>query len=192
MSENNNSVKQIVHLLAGRNIVLVGLMGCGKSSIGRKLAERMELPFKDADTEIERAAGKTIPEIFEEDGEEAFRDGERRVISRLLSTSDQVLATGGGAYMNAEVRTTISTTSVSIWLRADLDLLMERVSRRPNRPLLQTKDPRAVMQKLMDERYPTYAQADVVIDSKKAVHDVIVDDLVEKLAEYLTTSGNQH
>ena len=192
MSGNNNSLKHIIDLLKGRNIVLVGLMGCGKSSVGRKLADRMDLPFKDADMEIELAAGKTIPEIFDEDGEDVFRDGERRVIARLLSTSDQVLATGGGAYMNAQVRETILKTSVSIWLRADLDLLMERVSRRPNRPLLQTKDPRAVMQKLMDERYPVYAQADVIVDSKKAAHEVIVDDLLENLAVYLTTSRNQH
>lgn len=161
-------------------------MGCGKSSIGRRLATRLHMPFVDADKEIEQAAGKTIPEIFAEDGEGVFRDGERRVIARILETSGQVLATGGGAYMNADIRKSVDDTSVSIWLRADLDLLMERVGRRPTRPLLQNDNPRAIMEKLMEERYPVYAQADITIDSKKAVHDVIVNDVIEKLADYLT------
>lgn len=187
MSQNIDPIEQIAHQLKDNSIVLVGLMGCGKSSIGRRLAVRLQMPFVDADQAIEDAAGKTIPEIFAEDGEDVFRDGERRVIARLLGEPRQVLATGGGAYMNPEIRKSINDTGVSIWLRADLDLLMDRVSRRPNRPLLQTENPRAVMQNLMDERYPVYAQADIVIDSQKAAHEIIVNDVVEKLADYLTT-----
>ncbi|HHK75034.1 MAG TPA: shikimate kinase [Rhizobiales bacterium] len=188
MAARTSRIKKITTSLNGRSIVLIGLMGCGKSSIGRRLATRLKLPFADADSEIEQAAGKSIAEIFSEDGESAFRDGERRVIARLLDNPSQVLATGGGAFMNAEIRGNIAAHAISIWLRADLDLLMERVSRRSHRPLLQTADPRAVMQSLITERYPVYEQADITVDSRQAAHDIIVRDVVKKLADYLTTT----
>lgn len=190
MAARTSRIQKITSLLEDRSIVLIGLMGCGKSSIGRRLATRLKLPFVDADSEIELAAGKSIQDIFAEDGEDVFRDGERRVIARLLDNSSQVLATGGGAFMNAEIRDNISAHAISIWLRADLDLLMERVSRRSHRPLLQTDDPRAVMQNLITERYPVYEQADITVDSQQAAHDVIVRDVVRKLADYLTTTHN--
>jgi len=192
MAARTSRIKKITSALNGRSIVLIGLMGCGKSSIGRRLATRLELPFVDADGEIEQAAGKSVADIFSEDGEDVFRDGERRVIARLLSNPAQVLATGGGAFMNAEIRDNIDDKSISIWLRADLDLLMERVSRRTHRPLLQTDDPRAVMQNLIDQRYPVYQHADITVDSQHAAHDVIVRDVVRKLADYLTSTHDQH
>lgn len=191
MPNNTEHIKQIALHLNNDNIVLVGLMGCGKSSIGRRLAARLDMPFVDTDKEIEAAAGKSIVDIFAEDGEDVFRDGERRVIARVLHTPRQVVGTGGGAYINPEIRQNIADTSTSVWLRAELDLLMERVARRPDRPLLQADNPRAIMQKLIDERYPIYQSSDIVINSKKAVHDVIVDDVIEKLADYLTTRRKQ-
>jgi shikimate kinase len=167
--------------LGQRSLVLVGLMGCGKSSVGRRLAAVLELPFVDADDEIERAAGKTIPEIFEAHGEAYFRDGERKVIARLLKSGPQVLATGGGAWMAAETRERAAEDGVSIWLRAELGILMRRVARRDNRPLLKTVDPEARMRALMTERYPIYAEADVTVDSREVPHDVIVDEIVRAL-----------
>jgi len=187
MAPRSSRTHKITSTLGGRSIVLIGLMGCGKSSIGRRLATRLKLPFVDADSEIEQAAGKSIADIFAEDGEDVFRDGERRVIARLLDSPAQVLATGGGAFMNAEIRDNIRDKGISLWLRADLDLLMERVERRSHRPLLQAADPRAIMQNLITERYPVYEQADITVDSQKAAHDVIVRDTVRKLADYLTT-----
>ena len=151
-----------------RSIVLVGLMGAGKSCIGRRLAQQLELPFIDADREIEAAAGCTIPEIFEKHGERAFRDGERRVILRLLDGPPHVLATGGGAYMDPETRAAIRNKAIAIWLRADLDLMVKRVSRRNDRPLLRGVDPREKLASLIDERYPVYAEADIVVDSVDA------------------------
>jgi shikimate kinase len=148
--------------LRTRSIVMVGIMGCGKSAIGRRLASRLALPFVDADDEIEAAARKSIPEIFADHGEAYFRDGERKVIARLLRQGPQVLATGGGAYMNGETRDTIRNHGVSVWLRAELPVLMRRVMRRDNRPLLKSSDPEAVMRALMDQRYPVYAEADIV------------------------------
>jgi shikimate kinase len=173
---------EIRRALAGRSVVLVGLMGCGKSSVGRRLAARLELPFIDADDEIERAAGKSIPDIFAEHGEAYFRDGERRVIQRLLAGGSIVLATGGGAYMNAETREAIGAAAISIWLRAELPVLLRRVAKRNNRPLLQNKDPDAVMRQLIEARYPIYAQADITVDSRDVAHDVIVDEVIEALA----------
>ncbi len=148
-----------------RSIVLVGLMGAGKTKIGRRLAARLSLPFFDSDEEIETAAGETIEEIFANRGEAAFRDGERRVIARLLSGPVHVLATGGGAFMDPATRRIIAARGVSVWLRANLDVLFARVSRRTNRPLLKTPDPRAVLAGLIERRYPIYAEADVTIDS---------------------------
>jgi shikimate kinase len=164
--------------LGRRSIVLVGLMGCGKSSVGRRLALRLKLPFIDADDEIERAAGKTIKEMFSDHGEPYFRDGERRVIARLLNGGPQVLATGGGAYINAETRDNIAANGVSVWLKADLPLLMRRVLKRDNRPLLEAKDPEAVMAGFMEARYPIYKLADVVVQSRDVPHDIIADEVV--------------
>jgi shikimate kinase len=168
--------------LGERSIVMVGLMGCGKTSVGRRLAARLGLNFVDADHEIEMAAGKTIPEIFADHGEPYFRDGERKVIARLLETGPQVLATGGGAFMNAETRRLIATRGISIWLKADLDILVKRVSRRTNRPLLKTDDPAVIMKRLIGERYPVYAEADITVESREVAHEVIVSETIAALA----------
>jgi shikimate kinase len=170
--------------LDGHAIVLVGLMGAGKTTVGRRLAERLGVPFVDADHEIEEAAGKSIPEIFQDHGEPYFRDGERKVIARLLGGGAQVLATGGGAFMNAETRENIRRTGISVWLRADLPLLMKRVRRRSNRPLLTNDDPEGAMRKLMEIRYPVYAEADLTIDSRDVAHTAMVGDVIRALAEW--------
>ncbi len=173
--------QQVRDMLGTRSIVMVGLMGCGKSSIGRRLAITLGLPFIDADDEIERAALKSIPEIFADHGEAYFRDGERKVIKRLLGNGPQVLATGGGAFMNAETRAAIKADGISVWLRADLDVLMRRVAKRDNRPLLKADDPVAVMKSLMDQRYPVYAEADITVDSRDTTHEVIVGEIIAAL-----------
>lgn len=175
----------IVEAVGRRSIVLVGMMGAGKSSVGRKLGLRLALPFVDADTEIEAAAGMTIPEIFQVRGEADFRAGEARVIARLLESGPQVLATGGGAFMNPDTRRLIAQKGISIWLRADFDVLMRRIKRRTDRPLLRTADPEATLQALIEQRYPVYAFADITIDSRDVLHDVIVDELVGALARHL-------
>jgi len=171
--------------LGERSIVMIGLMGAGKTVIGNLLAKRLRLPFVDADHEIEAAAGMSVSDIFAQYGEEHFRDGERKVIARLLESGPQVLATGGGAFMNEQTRQAIAEKGVSLWLKADLDILMERVMRRNNRPLLQTDDPRAVMQKLLEERYPVYELADVVVESRNVRKKVIVDEAVINLCAHL-------
>jgi shikimate kinase len=167
--------------LATRSIVLVGLMGCGKSSVGRRLAARLALPFADADDEIETAHDKTIKEIFTEHGEAYFRAGERRVIARMLRQGPQILATGGGAYMNEATRLAARESGVAVWLKADLPLLMRRVLKRTNRPLLEARDPEAVMRELMVKRYPIYALADVTVESREVSHEVIVDEVIAAL-----------
>jgi shikimate kinase len=167
--------------LGDRSIVMIGLMGAGKTSIGKRLAASLDMPFSDADQEIERAAGKTINDIFAENGEAYFRDGERRVIARLLAEGSKVMATGGGAFMNAETRAGIAEAGISVWLRADLDTLMMRVSRRDNRPLLKAADPRGVMEKLIRERYPVYALADVTVESRDVPHELIVEEIIAAL-----------
>jgi shikimate kinase/3-dehydroquinate synthase len=156
--------------------------GCGKSAVGRRLANRLDLPFVDADEEIEKAAGKTINEIFADHGEPHFRDGERKVIARLLQTGPQVLATGGGALLSPETRQNIKQAGVSIWLKADLALLMRRVSRRDHRPLLQTADPEAKMRELVAQRHPLYAEADLIVESRDVAHDTMVDEILSGLA----------
>ncbi len=171
--------------LGNRSIVLVGLMGAGKTVIGRLLARQLNLPFVDADHEIEAAAGMSIKELFAEHGEAYFRDGERKVIRRILKNGPQILATGGGAIMNDETREAIARRGVTLWLNADLDVLMERVSRRNTRPLLQTADPRAVMKKLLDERYPVYRLSDVHVTSRNVQKQVIVNEAVKALCDYL-------
>lgn len=170
--------------LRNRTIVLVGLMGAGKSCIGRRLAARIDLPFIDADREIEEAAGCTIPEIFARHGEQAFRDGERRVILRLLDGSPCVLATGGGAFMDPRTRAAIQERALSIWLRADLDLLARRVARRSDRPLLQVDDPRRKLEELMKLRHPVYAEAHLTVDSQDGPPDATLERVMSALASY--------
>jgi shikimate kinase len=167
--------------LGARSLVLVGLMGAGKSTVGRRLAQTLQLPFRDADHEIEAAAGMSVPDIFSIHGEEYFRDGEKRVIGRLLQEGPMVLATGGGAFMNAETRQRIAELGISVWLRADLDVLMRRVRKRTNRPLLQNTDPESTMRTLMDIRYPVYAQADLTVESHEAPHDRVVLEIMRAL-----------
>ena len=178
----------ILAALGARLIVLVGMMGAGKSTIGRRLAARLRLPFTDADTEIEKAAGMTIPEIFEVHGERHFRDGEARVIARLLDSGPGVLATGGGSFMREETRRRIGDKAVSIWLKADTDVIMKRVKRRTDRPLLQTEDPVATVNRLLAEREPVYQHADLTIASRDVPHDKIVDEVVAALHALLCGS----
>jgi shikimate kinase len=179
----------IVSALGPRLIVLVGMMGAGKSTIGRRLAARLRLPFVDADSEIEAAAGMTIPEIFELHGEPHFRDGEARVIARLLESGPAVLATGGGSFMREETRRRIGDKAVSIWLKADADIIMRRVKRRADRPLLHTADPAATVSRLMTEREPVYQHADITIGSRDVPHDKIVDECIEALHGRLRGDG---
>lgn len=171
--------------LRARTIALVGLMGVGKSSVGRRLANALDLPFKDADHEIETAAGRSVSDIFAQMGEPSFREGERRVIARLLDEPPHVLATGGGAFMNDETRALIKHKALSVWLKADLDLLARRVSRKDSRPLLSGKDPLAVLTELAEARYPVYAQADVVVETGDTPHHVAVDQILRALDEHL-------
>ncbi len=181
--------QRVRHALGERSVVLVGMMGAGKTQVGKRLAAKLGLPFVDADAEIERAAGLTVPEIFARHGEPHFRDGERRVIARLLGEGAIVLATGGGAYMNADTRAHIARHGVSIWLTADFDVLMRRVRKRTNRPLLQTADPEATVRKLMDERYPVYALADARIHSRDVAHEIVVDEALAALDALLAVDG---
>lgn len=179
-----NRQKELVPHLA-RTVVLVGLMGAGKSSVGRRLAEHLGLRFIDSDDEIVAAAGMQIPEIFERFGEEHFRDGERRVLQRLLDEPPCILATGGGAFMNAESRKLISDRAVSVWIRADLETLWDRVQGKQGRPLLLQADPKGVLAELMERRYPVYGQAEITVDSHKGnphsqVLEAIRDALIEK------------
>jgi shikimate kinase len=175
--------------LGTRSIVLIGLMGAGKTAVGRRLANSLDLPFIDADSEIEEAAGQSITEIFAEHDEAYFRDGERKVIARLLEDGPQVLATGGGAYMNPQTRATIKARGISIWLKADLRVLLKRVQRRDHRPLLTAGDPETVMKKLMTERNPVYAEADITVESRDVPHDVIVGAVIDALAAQMGCDG---
>jgi shikimate kinase len=179
----------ILAALDRRSVVLVGMMGVGKSSIGRRLAARLGIPFVDADAEIEKAAGMSIFDIFARHGEADFRSGEARVIARLLETGPQVLATGGGAFMNEATRATIKTKGVSIWLSAEFDVLMRRIAKRKNdRPMLQTDDPAETLRQLIALREPTYALADLTIQSREAPHDAIVSEIVAALAAFLNVA----
>jgi shikimate kinase len=176
--------EKIRRSLGTRSPVMVGLMGCGKSSIGRRLASKLSLPFVDADEEIERVAQKSINEIFSDHGEAFFRDREGKVISRLLSSGPQVLATGGGAFLNPETRAKIEESGISIWLKAELPVLMRRVNKRETRPLLKVADPEAVMRDLISARYPVYAGADITVESRDVPHESIVAEIIEKLASF--------
>jgi len=182
---------RVKRALDRRSIVLVGLMGAGKSTVGRRLAARLGLRFRDADNEIEAAAGMSIPDIFASYGEAHFRDGERRVIDRLLHGKPMVLATGGGAYMDPATRETIAKCGVSVWLRADLDTLMRRVRKRSNRPLLQNPDPEGTMQRLIDTRYPVYALADLCVESREGPHEKVVEAIISALDAHLSDRTRQ-
>ena len=184
MQQEKDIVETVRTALGTRSLVLVGLMGCGKSSIGRRLATRLALPFIDADEEIERVAHKSISEIFADHGEAFFRDREAKVIARLLSAGPQVLATGGGAFMTEETRAQIRDLGISIWLRAELPVLMRRVGKRDTRPLLKDTDPEAVMRRLMDARYPVYAEADITVESRDVPHEAIVSEIVKALTQH--------
>jgi shikimate kinase len=175
--------------LGRRSVVLVGMMGAGKSSIGRRLAMRLGIPFVDADTEIEKAAGMSIAEIFQAHGEPYFRAGETRVIARLLEGGPQVLATGGGAFMNADTRASVRAKGISVWLRASLDVLTRRIKRRGDRPLLKNADPVETLRRLIDERYPVYAEADLTVESRDVPHDTIVDEIMEGLRARVAAGG---
>jgi shikimate kinase len=184
------SESAIVAALGPRSVVLVGMMGAGKSSIGRRLAARLSIPFVDADNEIEVAHRMSIPDIFSTYGEAYFRAGEMRVIARLLDGGPQVLATGGGAFMHADTRAAIAANGVSVWLNADFDVLMRRIKRRQDRPLMRTEDPAETLRALMAERYPVYGQADITIQSREVPHDKIVDEIVGALADRLAAKGD--
>ncbi len=166
-----------------RPIALVGLMGAGKTTIGRRLAAALDLPFIDADHEIERAAGLSIPEIFARHGEAEFRRGERSVIQRLLGEPPHVLATGGGAFVDPQTRALMREKAVTIWLKAPLDVLLKRVEKRDNRPLLRQGDPETILRRLMEERYPLYAEADLVVESTNAPHNSSVHAVIAALAQ---------
>ncbi len=179
-------IERVRSRLGTKTLVLVGLMGAGKTSVGRKLAQTLQFPFADSDHEIENVSRMTVPELFETYGEVEFRALEQRVVTRLVADGPAVIGTGGGAFMNADTRAAIRANGISIWLKADLETLMERVARRQNRPLLKTPDPRAVMRKLMEDRYPVYGEADVTVVSRDARHATIAAEIIEAVDGRLT------
>ena len=179
------SASRIREALDGRAIVIVGMMGAGKSSIGRRLAQALGLGFVDSDDEIEKAANLTIPEIFERHGEAHFREGERKVIARLMAEGSRVIALGGGAFENPATRRKVAGAGLSIWLRADFETLMARVRRKSHRPLLQTSDPEATMRRLLSAREPNYAQADIVVPSRDEAHSEVVHACLAALTAHL-------
>jgi shikimate kinase len=184
------SAHAIRERLGARSIVLIGMPGCGKSALGRRLAPRLELPFVDVDEEIERAAGKAVREIFADHGETYFRDGERKVIARLLASGPQVLATGGGALLSEQTRARIRHSGIAVWVKADAALLVRRVMMRITRPLFEGRDPEAVVRDLMEARHPLYAAvADLVVESRDVPHEVMVEEIIEALAHCPLPSG---
>lgn len=184
-----DNLAELLKRLGTRSIVFVGLMGAGKTVIGRRVAAALELPFIDSDHEIEAVSRMTIPELFARYGEPEFRALEQRVIQRVLEGGPQVLSTGGGAFMNAQTRAAIAEMGISVWLKADLDTLMERVGKKPTRPLLQNADPRGVMERLMAERYPVYESAHVTVLTREERKEVIADEVIAALGEYLNGQG---
>jgi len=171
--------------LGSRSVVFVGLMGAGKTAIGRKVGAMLGLPFTDSDHEIESVSRMTIPDLFERYGETEFRSLEQRVIVRVLESGPQILSTGGGAFMNAQTREAISAHGLSVWLKAEVDILLDRVSKKQNRPLLKNADPRAVLEKLMAERYPVYALADVTVPTRDERKEVIASEVIEAISRHL-------
>jgi shikimate kinase len=190
---NEEIVAEILMRLGKRSIVFVGLMGAGKTAIGRKVAATLGLPFLDSDQEIEAVSRMNIPDLFERYGEPEFRSLEQRVIARILDHGPQVLSTGGGAYINGQTRELVQELGVSVWLKADIEVLMERVSKKQNRPLLKNPDPRGVMQRLIAERYPVYAHADVKVETRDEKREVISQEVISSLHAHLSdgaaTSG---
>jgi shikimate kinase len=180
-----HAMEALAPLSVPRTVALVGLMGAGKSAIGKRLAARLGLPFVDADDEIERAAGCTIAEFFERRGEAEFRAGERRVISRLLAGPPHVLSTGGGAYMDPETRALMRERALTVWLRADLEVLYDRVKRRGHRPLLSNGEPKEILARLMTQRYPVYAEADLIVESTAQPADITTEQVIEALRNHL-------
>jgi shikimate kinase len=185
------AIPAILQALGRRSLVLVGMMGAGKSSIGRRLAGRLGIAFVDADAEIETAAGMSITEIFKVHGEEAFRAGEARVIARLLGSGPQVLSTGGGAFMNESTRKAVREKGVSLWLKADYEVLAKRIRRRGDRPMLLTDNPAETLRDLITLRYPIYAEADLTVHSRDVPHDTIVDEIILVLAERFAEVGGE-
>ena len=181
----DSDAQMLTTALGRRSLVLVGMMGAGKSSIGRKLAQRLNLPFVDADTEIERAAGMSIIDIFGKHGEPYFRAGEARVIARLLDSGPQVLATGGGAFMHPQSRDAIRAKGISVWLKADYEVLMKRIKRRNDRPMLKTEDPGETLRGLLRERDPVYAEADVTVHSRDVPHEIIIGEIISAVVPRL-------
>ena len=178
-----------LHRKLDRPLVLVGLMGAGKTTIGRRLAARLGVPFVDTDAEIEAAAGRTVSEIFADFGEAEFRQGERRVIARLLKGEPRVLATGGGAFIDPKTRARIKEVGRSVWLKAPVELLLERTARRNTRPLLNTGDPRLTLERLARERYPIYAEADITVESGSGPHDNVVDAIIRALNDAMSAAS---
>ncbi len=185
MPHRDAQAERLVELLAGRPIALVGMMGAGKTTVGRRLAMRLGRHFADSDEEVERAAGMSIEDIFAAHGETDFRAGEARVIARLLKDNDVVLGTGGGAFINPETRALIKTASASVWIKADVDVLFARVQRRSNRPLLKTANPRETLRALIEQRYPIYAEADVTVLSYDVPQDQVASDVIAALVAHL-------
>lgn len=185
------AIPAILQALGRRSLVLVGMMGAGKSSIGRRLAGRLGIAFVDADAEIETAAGMSITEIFKVHGEEAFRAGEARVIARLLGSGPQVLSTGGGAFMNESTRKAVREKGLSLWLKADYEVLAKRIRRRGDRPMLLTDNPAETLRDLISVRYPIYAEADLTVHSRDVPHDTIVDEIILVLAERFAEVGGE-
>jgi len=185
MPHKDASAERLVGLLAGRPLALVGMMGAGKTTVGRRLALRLGRRFADSDEEVERAAGMSIEDIFAAHGEADFRAGEARVIARLLKDDHIVLGTGGGAFINPETRALIKASSVSVWIKADVDVLFARVQRRSNRPLLKTANPRETLAALIDSRYPVYAEADVTVVSRDVPQDQVASDVIDALVAHL-------
>lgn len=177
-------------LLGERSIVLVGMMGAGKSSVGRRLAKALDLPFVDADTEIEKAAGMSIPDIFATHGEPEFRAGERRVVARLLENGASVIATGGGAFMDEGTREKVRTHGISVWLKAEVDVLLKRVRKRGGRPLLKTGDPEQVLRDLLARREPVYALADITVISQDIPHEAMVAETLRELHRHLSAKAS--
>lgn len=177
--------EEVLERLGGKPIVLVGMMGAGKTTVGRRVATKLSRQFLDSDEEIEKAAQMSIPEIFEQRGEGEFRAGETRVIARVLKEDDIVLATGGGAFVHPETRALVKDEAISVWLKAEADILFERVSRRSNRPLLKTANPRATLEKLIEERYPIYAEADITVLSRDVPQDTVAHDVIDAVLGFL-------